>query len=370
MRALNVFWQNKEKITELENLCATKQAEIHSLQQRIKELENQLSEKHQAEQALSTEAQTKNDTWFLLLASMESIVNVRETVATSAEVIRTESKSLADVTSQFEANSALIGEISTQISTIDVNAQSANSSMGTLKEMADNISEFVTTISNISEQTNLLALNAAIEAARAGDQGRGFAVVADEVRSLAQNTGNTTSEIKDLIENIKSDTDDTSSTISSLSDSSRNIVGKTENLISNFKVLSDAAYEMERVIQRSCDASFIQTVKLDHIVWKAEIYRLIMNVSNKQETDMADHHACRLGRWYYQGDGYELYRNATAYKQLEKPHQQVHESGIAALHAKSESNYPKMYEQLQKMENSSRQVTSYLDSLEAEMDAR
>lgn len=365
-----MFWQNKQKISELEDLCTTKQAEIEALKQQVSRLENKLSEQESTDQSVNVEAQTKNDTWFLLLASMESIVDVRETVASSAEVIRSESKSLADVTSQFESNSALIGEISEQISNIDVSAQSANESMGTLKEMADNISGFVTTISNISEQTNLLALNAAIEAARAGDQGRGFAVVADEVRSLAQNTGNTTSEIKDLIENIKSDTDDTSSTILQLSESSRNIVGKTENLIRNFKVLSDAAYEMERVIQRSCDASFVQTVKLDHIVWKAEIYRLVMNVSNKQANDMADHHACRLGRWYYQGDGYDLYRSTSSYKQLETPHRLVHESGIAALNAKSEENYTKMFEELQKMESASREVTGYLDSLEAEMDAR
>lgn len=365
-----MFWQNKEKLNELENLCTTKQKEIDSLKQKISALENELASKEQSAQTQSSKTQAHNDTWFLLLSSMESIVDVRETVATSAEVIRSESASLADVTSQFESNSALIGEISEQIATIDVNAQTANNSMGMLKEMADNISSFVTTISNISEQTNLLALNAAIEAARAGDQGRGFAVVADEVRSLAQNTGKTTSEIKDLIESIKSDTDETSGTILQLSESSKNIVGKTENLIRNFKVLSDAAYEMERVIQRSCDASFVQTVKLDHIVWKAEIYRFIMDVSKVQSSDMADHHACRLGRWYYQGEGYELYRNTSGYKQLEKPHQQVHDCGIAALNAKSEQNYQKMFEELQKMESASREVARYLDSLEAEMDAR
>lgn len=36
------------------------------------------------------------------------------------------------------------------------------------------VSEFATTIADITKQTNLLALNASIEAARAGEMGKGF----------------------------------------------------------------------------------------------------------------------------------------------------------------------------------------------------
>lgn len=73
----------------------------------------------------------------------------------------------------------------------------------TLEESTGSIDGIIGDIDDIAAQTNLLALNAAIEAARAGEAGRGFAVVAEEVRKLADDSLRATSQVKEIVANIR-----------------------------------------------------------------------------------------------------------------------------------------------------------------------
>ncbi|NII09504.1 PAS domain-containing methyl-accepting chemotaxis protein [Oleiagrimonas sp. C23AA] len=71
-----------------------------------------------------------------------------------------------------------------------------------INQHAKDMNEMVSTINGISFQTNLLALNATVEAAHAGALGQGFAVVAKEVRELATRSGQSATQIRQVIEHV------------------------------------------------------------------------------------------------------------------------------------------------------------------------
>ncbi|TYQ14944.1 UNVERIFIED_CONTAM: methyl-accepting chemotaxis protein [Acetivibrio alkalicellulosi] len=78
-----------------------------------------------------------------------------------------------------------------------------------LSKSMGHIVKIVKTMSQIADQTNLLSLNASIEAAKAGEAGRGFSVVANEVKKLAEQSKNSSKEIRNIINNILEKTDST-----------------------------------------------------------------------------------------------------------------------------------------------------------------
>lgn len=80
--------------------------------------------------------------------------------------------------------------------------QSANN-IGMLQEKTNAIEKIVDQIVNVTLQTNMLAVNGSIEAARAGEFGRGFSVVAGDIRTLADDSSENASKIKDMVRQMQ-----------------------------------------------------------------------------------------------------------------------------------------------------------------------
>lgn len=195
-----------------------------------------------------------------------------------------------------------------------------------LENESSRIGETIKLITDIAEQTNLLALNAAIEAARAGDVGRGFAVVADEVRNLADRTRKSTAEIDSIISNLREEISQMVSQTLTVGEQTKRISEEVESFHGNFDTVANASQKTIELMSEAKDRSFTTLMKLDHVIYMQNAYAGLehQGVGSEAQSTMIDHHSCRLGQWYYQGEGKLNYSTTRGYTELEQCHTEVH----------------------------------------------
>ncbi|MEW5788924.1 MAG: CZB domain-containing protein [Pseudomonadota bacterium] len=127
--------------------------------------------------------------------------------------------------------------------------------------------------------------------------------------------------------------------------------------------LLDLASGMERTVSASSLRSFCELAKIDHLIFKFRVYQVLLGLSQEKEEQFSDHAHCRLGKWYYQGDGQAYFSSLPGFRNLEAPHKEVHDSAHGALAAHRQGDGQATLAWVARMETSSLRVLEALEGL-------
>ena len=313
--------------TQLREEISSLQKENSALREQNQELSHKL---HECEMKIAEENDRHrcgNASAVMTYQNEQLKKNLIDVQGNMASSVSSSKENIAQSTALLE-NIVDLGQKASGISkTLEGLNDLASESMETVKTLSDraqDVASILVLIKDISDQTNLLALNAAIEAARAGEHGRGFAVVADEVRKLADRTDKAISEINISLQSMKQDV----TTIGEKFEHVQESIEESNESIGSFNTNMDHNAQMMRETfastEHTAERIFMSLAKLDHIIWKVNTY--LSAVTKKEQFNFVDHHNCRLGKWYYEGEGADFFKKTPSYSSLESPHSVVHNS--------------------------------------------
>lgn len=181
---------------------------------------------------------------------------------------------------------------------IEHQMESIAESIMKLSEHGQAIGGIIATVEDVAEQSNLLAVNASIEAARAGEHGKGFAVVAQEVKSLAEQSKQATSKVRNILDDIQKATSGAVMTTEQGSKAVEAGVRQSGEAGDSIQRLANSVAEAAQATTQISVSSQEQLVGMDQVVSAMESIKQAssQNVTATRQVESAAHDLQELGQ--------------------------------------------------------------------------
>lgn len=359
-----MFFRKSAEIAELQQKLANTEQLLTAEAAKVSQLSAQLESQQQAVVQKEKEKAFQQNLVAQLLRMGSSMTVVQSGLGSFAQKMQAEQQRANFMQATSCECSASVDVIASHLRRMADDSQQASIKVGKLDERAQQISSIVALIREVADQTNLLALNAAIEAARAGEQGRGFAVVADEVRNLAKRTSSATVEITSLVSQMREDSTASRNEIISFAEQADKFSSDGSHSAELMRGVVTHANSAQFISKSSALRAFCEVAKVDHLLFKLRVYKVLLGLSSEQAKDFADHTACRLGKWYYEGEGRHNC-HLPGYREMDDPHLALHKHVNDALTSYASGDIDRMIAGVQGMEQAGGLVIEALELMAA-----
>lgn len=283
---VNVSISEKSKVYETSLLINAASKLSSQLSDSISKIRDEADSLKQTIASSSALARTSSNGTIKISESMNGLSQSTETMAENVQGINENVISMGEMidgmvsnTDNLSASSAKMTDANNEAGKCIKNmTKSSEKSLDAIENISkliaetnnsiQKIDEMVDLITNIADQTNLLALNASIEAARAGEAGKGFGVVAEEIKNLAEQSNQSASKIRDVVNEISSQSlecVEESKDVKAVIDEQRELLNTTLNKfelldheikssVSEIKAVSSVADDLNRIKDGLLDA--------------------------------------------------------------------------------------------------------------------
>ncbi len=283
------------------DITERRQAEenLRVLNQQIQEAANVLATSVTEILTLTTQlAAVSTETAASVSETTSTVDEVKQTAQLSSEKSRVVSESAQNAALVAQQGSAAVSRSLEGINHIRELMESVAGSIVRLSEQTQAIGEIIAAVNDLAQQSNLLSVNAAIEAAKAGEHGKGFSVVAQEIRSLAEQSKQSTAQIRAILSDIQKATSASVLAAEQVSKAVEAGVKQSAESGESIRKLAESIAESAQVATQIAASSQQQFAGMDQISLAMENIKNAsqQNVEGTRKAEMAAHNLNDLGQ--------------------------------------------------------------------------